>query len=62
MSDVVDDANDHLEKSLALLLKLRKREGPQPTGLCLWCGENVAPLKRWCDKDCLNDCEHNQRK
>ena len=57
MSDIADDANEHLEKSLALLLKRRKKEAPAPTGKCLWCGEEVKDSLRWCDKDCLDDYE-----
>lgn len=36
-------------------LTIRKAEGPQATGACLFCGEIVGPGQRWCNSECRDD-------
>jgi len=62
MSDIIDDANEQAELILALQLRQRRKEGQAPTGKCLWCDEPVADPRRWCDKECMEDYEHFNRR
>lgn len=77
MSDIIDDANDHVEKELTRTLSMRKPEGPVATGLCLFCEHQLVDdetlaraetdglpdnTKRWCDSDCRDDWEREQRR
>lgn len=57
MSDIIDAANDQAELVLSVELSYRRPNGPKPTGRCLWCGEDVAPDRRWCDSDCRDQFE-----
>ena len=54
MTDIVDDAHEREEELRALALKVRKPNGPAPTGFCLnaECEEPVPVGQRWCDADC----------
>lgn len=71
MADVIDHANDYIERELDSLLEQHKRtaakEVIESTGRCLSCG---APLeqsvlddvpKRWCDHSCLEDWERRRK-
>lgn len=49
MSDIADDAQDHIEReNVDMLVKARKPAGPDANGLCHWCGELVDDHLRWC--------------
>lgn len=54
MSDIADEAQDHMEReSEGYLFRARKPAGPVANGLCHWCGDDVGELRRWCrDTDC----------
>jgi len=32
----------------------------EPMGECLFCFEPLAPPRRWCDKDCMDDWQRSQ--
>lgn len=53
--DEIDMGSLRAEQDLERALKQRKPEGPEATGICLFCGEVVAPAKRWCDADCRDE-------
>lgn len=56
--DDIDLQDQREEAWLSALVKVRKPEGPRPTGNCLWCEEPVADAThRWCDADCRDDYE-----
>jgi hypothetical protein len=61
--DIIDQANQQADLLLQLQLNEAKRTkpGPLPTGACLYCGEDVAPGRRWCDADCCSAWEKEQR-
>jgi hypothetical protein len=59
MDDNLDRANDEAEIGLAQALKLRKPEGPSPTGRCLWCDEITGETQRWCESWCRDQWEAN---
>lgn len=44
------------------LAQSRKASGPAPKGACLYCGERLPIPMRWCDADCRNDWQEEQRK
>lgn len=57
MSDDIDIANRQAEAELVSIIGMRKKEGPKPTGVCLFCGSEVTSNRRWCDADCRDDWE-----
>ena len=59
MSDLVDNANATAEYLAGLAVKEARtnKKGPEPTGHCLNCGEDLSDSRRWCDKDCASDWE-----
>ena len=62
MSDIVDTANDHAATLLDAAIRHKRKEGPKPTGKCLSCDEPLEPPRRWCNKECMEDYEHYNRK
>jgi len=62
MPDDFDRSLEQQELILEAERNHRKPTGPAPTGWCLWCGEDVAEGKRWCDADCRDmDQKYNHR-
>ncbi|MCU8015882.1 hypothetical protein L5M36_03085 [Shewanella sp. SM72] len=62
MSDNVDDANKLAD--LHLNIALAKRDLPAPravTGVCHWCEDPVDGVV-FCDADCRDDFEREQRR
>ncbi len=57
MPDLFDLATEREEMDRDIALRVRKPEGPKPTGVCLWCGEPVEEGRRWCDAFCRNGWE-----
>ncbi len=62
MTDEIDRANDEAEKYLAQAARVKRPEGPPPTGRCHFCDEIVDDNARWCDKDCRDGWERDQRR
>lgn len=48
--DDLDRAEERSSQDLALALTVRKPEGPQATGSCLYCEEPTT--LRWCSAEC----------
>ena len=69
MADFADLGADREEKDRALALnvralalKVRAPEGPSATGMCLCCGEPLADGLRWCDAECRDVWQAEQRR
>ena len=52
MADEADFAARQEELALNISRSIRKPVGPEATGFCLHCGEDLSEGKRWCDTDC----------
>jgi len=61
MTDFADmgAAREELDREIAI--KHRAPAGPAATGVCLSCGETVAEGLRWCDAECRDDWQAQQR-
>lgn len=57
MADDIDRGCELEEKYREAALKVRRPEGPQATGECLWCGEAVEDGRRWCGAACRDSWE-----
>lgn len=57
MADIIDRANDEVERQLENKIKSIRNESPSAkyVGYCLTCGEELSPPRRWCDKDCCDE-------
>lgn len=63
MADDVDKTADRLEVETPYLIQASKKPvGPQPNGFCNWCNSAVGEGQKFCDSDCRNDYEHDQRR
>lgn len=61
MADFADMGAAREQQDLELALKQRKPCGPQPTGYCLSCGEPLCADLRWCDAECRDDWQAQQK-
>lgn len=61
MNDLADRADSECEHELAEALRLRRRAGPPAMGMCHYCMAVVAPGARWCDKECRDAWEAEER-
>lgn len=61
MSDDADKADFQQEMFREAAMKMRRQEGPLPTGKCLFCDEPLPMPHRWCDVDCREDWEKRAR-
>lgn len=59
--DIVDRAQEDLEAYERFRLNVPKREAKE-TGYCLFCGEKLPKGKRWCDADCRDMWEKENRR
>lgn len=63
MADIADIANDQIEKQIETTLRFRPAaEIPKGTGECLYCCDPLPFAQRWCDAECRDDWEKEQRK
>jgi predicted nucleic acid-binding Zn ribbon protein len=65
MADDVDATADRAESEAPYLLRAsRKPEGPKPSGFCLWCEDRFSEesLQRFCNSECRNDYEYQQKR
>ena len=62
MADFADigAAREELDRELAI--KVRAPAGPAATGVCLSCGEQVGDGLRWCDAECRDGWQVEQRR
>ena len=63
--DTIDRAQQDIEQLEEArnerLLNSEKSKEAEETGYCLFCGEPLPPGRRWCDKDCRDDWEREQK-
>lgn len=61
MADFADDAERTEELFRQQALSVRKESGPPACGACHYCSETVAPALRFCDAECRDGWEGEQR-
>ena len=62
MVDDVDKANEQIQKGIEDTLKNISTVIPKNiTGECFTCGQPVDNERRWCNADCRDSYEKNQR-
>lgn len=60
MADLADRAQERMEHEAAAQTRFGKPlsiTSPQPTGFCLWCGEELDPPRRWCNAEHRDEWE-----
>lgn len=62
MTDEIDRAADEAERYLSEALRQRKPEAPGPTGRCLFCDEIVGGTQRFCDAECRDMWDRDQKR
>jgi hypothetical protein len=58
--DDLDRADEYQAHALKAALAVRKEEGPQATGKCLFCEEPIEG--RWCSVECRAAWEFERRR
>lgn len=64
MADIIDDANDTAEFFLAGALRSALSAAtiaPAAKGACLYCDTPLPPDRRWCDHECRDLWEAEQK-
>lgn len=61
MSDIIDQANDLIEREMAARLAARRAPTLPATGECHNCEAPLDGELRFCDADCRNDYDRRQR-
>lgn len=65
MTRDIDRAIDNSEHITEMRIDhIRKQAGKKealPRGRCLFCGESLSGDERWCDSDCRDDWDHEQK-
>lgn len=61
MTDIYDQASEREARDREAALQVRRAAGPDATGLCHNCAEQVPCGVRWCDLACLQDWQRRQR-
>ena len=62
MTDIAEKAEQQEELYRQAALALRKPSGPEFTGRCRNCNEELEPPKRWCDLDCREDWSRREER
>ena len=64
MPDEIDQAQDHIEKSMAAALEAQrnKRDVMPPNGKCYNCEESVTDGAKFCNIECRQDFELRNRR
>lgn len=62
MADFADLGSAREQQDLQLALKKRRPEGPGATGVCLYCGVTLPTAQRWCDAECRDAWQADQRR
>lgn len=61
MADFADLGAEREARDRALALQVRAPEGPAATGACLCCGEPLPEGLRWCDAECRDTWQAEQK-
>lgn len=60
--DDADKTSEREDITIREAIRASKRPtGPVATGRCLWCDEVVGELVRWCEPECRENWEQEQR-
>ena len=59
--DIVDRAQEELEAYEKFRSKRHRKEAEE-TGYCLFCGEPLPKGRRWCNADCRDSWEKENRR
>lgn len=62
MADEIDIAQEREEELRAEALKKRKPVVRMPGGECLYCADKLPVTRRWCNSDCRDAWELEQRR
>lgn len=65
MADIIDEANDKADLFLRAALSNRQQSAKVPAhgiGMCLNCGADVEGDRRWCDVDCRNQWDLDNKR
>lgn len=62
--DIVDLGNDRAQEFIDDCIAAARRgpKGEAGIGLCLFCGESLPDLRRWCDVDCRDLWDREQKR
>lgn len=55
MSDIVDLANDHVEREMGMRLRAHRTISLVPAGQCHYCAEPVKQALLFCDLECRDE-------
>lgn len=61
MADIADLAQEDMEREAAAVFSARKPAGPVPDGHCHYCDEPVLDGMPFCDADCRDAWDNEQR-
>ena len=65
MADIIDDANDRLERWLTAQIEEHAYQQAQASsfeiGRCRNCNERIDDGRAFCDESCRNDLQHRER-
>lgn len=65
MADPADEASDLIDQELARQIAAAKAQGKPvkpPVGTCYFCGEKVGKGMIFCDADCRDDFDREERR
>ncbi len=62
MSDPLDQARHTSDMLLQHSLAHREPEAPAACGHCLYCQTALKPPRRWCNADCRDDWQNDQKR
>lgn len=63
MVDIVDVANDRaMQEVTSKLSQVDTKPEAAETGFCLFCGKCVDLGQRWCDSNCRDDWQYDQKR
>jgi hypothetical protein len=61
MADEADLTADRMEKEEELRRRLVRKPELPPCGVCYFCGEDVGSDKKFCNAECAEDFEFEQK-
>lgn len=60
--DVIDRAQMEIEHEAARRRPKADKKEAEETGFCLYCGEPLTKGRRWCDAECRDSWEKEQKR
>lgn len=62
MTDIIDRGCEREALDRDIAIRLKKPRGPIPTGFCATCRREVREGAQFCDAECREDWEREQRR